>query len=166
MQAAFELLDESLEKDLTLVLGGGGAMIFAHRFPLATSDVDVILKGMEFHELEKAIEAISKQLNLPPDWLNSHFSSFAYVLLPDSMQNLVPVFEGRHLKVEALSANDMLIMKCFAHRPKDVAHTKALLKGKIDLSKVEKHIEALKSKGLPEAIKALDFLDDVLEQME
>jgi len=164
MQAAFECLDKNLRKHLTLIMGGGGAMIYAHRFPLATTDVDAIPKGMEIHELEKHIAQVAKELNLPSDWLNAHFANFAYVLLPDSLQNLIPVFKGEHLQVQALSANDMLVMKCFAHRPKDISHAKALVKGEINLEKVEKHIEALQAKGIQEAKKALDFLDDIVEQ--
>lgn len=57
-------------------------------------------------------------------------------------------------------------MKCFAHRPKDISHTKALLRLGLDLKKVEDHIEFLKSKRIPEAQKALDFLDENLEDFD
>lgn len=166
MKMAFKKLDEYLQQSVTLIVGGGGAMIFAHNFPLATTDVDAIPRGIEQAELDVLTKKIAIDLNLPSDWLNGYFSTFAYVVLPDYEVNLIEVFSGSHLIVKCLSKEDMLIMKCFAHRPKDVSHAKALLKQGVDLDKVEKHIELLKSKKISEAQKALDFLDDLLEQME
>jgi hypothetical protein len=48
MLKALLALDRKLNKKVTLIVGGGGAMILAHEFPLATSDIDAIPKGMEF----------------------------------------------------------------------------------------------------------------------
>jgi hypothetical protein len=166
MKKAFTMLDERLDRPVTLIMGGGGAMIFAHGFNLATTDVDAIPKGIEIHELDQISRAIAIELNLPSDWLNGYFSTFSYVILPDFNQNLIRVFAGKQLAVDCLSREDMLIMKCFAHRPKDVSHAKALLKLGVDLPKIEKHIEAMKAKRIGEAQKALDFLDDLLEQLE
>lgn len=166
MKKAFQMLDEKLTRPVILIMGGGGAMIFAHGFPLATTDVDAIPKGIEAHELDVLSREIALQMNLPSDWLNYYFSTFAYVVLPDFEKNLVLVFSGKHLKVQCLSREDMLIMKCFAHRPKDVSHAKALLKKGVDLEKVEKHIEFLQAKKIGEAQRALEFLDDLLDQVE
>ena len=60
----------------------------------------------------------------------------------------------------------MLIMKCFAHRQKDVGHAKALIKGGADVDAVETQIEALAKKGIPGTTAAMDFLQDILEQLE
>ena len=166
MRKAFALLDEKLNHPGRLIMGGGGAMIFAHAFPLATTDVDAIAKGIEIPELERLTKEIAQEMNLPPDWLNCYFSTFAYVVLPDFERHLIEVFSGRHLKVLCLSREDMLIMKCFAHRPKDVSHAKALLKAGVDLKKVENHLEFLRAKKIGEAQKAVDFLDDLLDQIE
>lgn len=166
MKKAFEKLDEKLSKTLTLIMGGGGAMIFAHGFPLATTDVDAIPKGMEQDELDKLSHQIANEINLPSDWLNGYFATFSYVVLPDFEENLIEVFKGKYLIVKCLSREDMLIMKCFAHRPKDISHAKALLKKGVNLLKVESHIEFLKSKKITEAQNALDFLDELLEEME
>ena len=57
-------------------------------------------------------------------------------------------------------------MKCFAGRAKDVAHARALLKLKPDSALVEAHIESLMEKRVPRAQEALDFLDDLREQLE
>lgn len=166
MKESFAKLDEKLNQHslaATLIMGGGGAMIFAHGFPLATTDVDAIPKGIELSELDILAKEVAMELSLPSDWLNSYFSTFSYVVLPDYEAHLIEVFRGKKLSVKCLSKEDMLIMKCFAHRPKDIAHAKALIKQGANLKKVEKHIEFLKSKKIGEASKALDFLDEMLE---
>lgn len=166
MQKAFECLDEKLKQKVLLIMGGGGAMIWAHHFPLSTTDVDAIPKGITIEELDPLIKKVADELNLPPDWLNAYFASFSYVILPDYEANLIPVFAGSHLQVKALSKNDMLIMKCFAHRPKDIGHARALLKQGADVNKVERHIESLLTKDIPHAQKALDFLDDLVDDID
>jgi hypothetical protein len=164
IQQAFACLDSKLSHSLQLIMGGGGAMICAHHFPLATTDVDAIAIGTDIHSLNNLISEVAAEIELPADWLNFHFSSFAFVVLPDYLDHTINVYTGTHLTVRAFSLEDMLILKCFAHRPKDVVHSKALLKKNPDLKKIEAHIEMLKSKGFPEAQKALDFLDEVLDQ--
>jgi hypothetical protein len=42
----------------------------------------------------------------------------------------------------------MLIMKCFAHREKDLGHARALLKKGVDLKLVERAIEEARDRGL------------------
>jgi hypothetical protein len=62
-----------------LIVGGGSAMILAHHFPLATSDLDAIPRGgIEFQSLEKYIHLIAEELQLPKDWLNPYFSTFSH----------------------------------------------------------------------------------------
>lgn len=166
MKRAFAVLDKKLGAPLILIMGGGGAMISAYDYPLATSDVDAIPKGLDVHELDELSKQVAQELQLPSDWLNCYFSTFAFVVLSDYAENLIQVFVGKFLTVNALSKEDMLIMKCFAHRAKDVGHAKSLVKKGANLKKVEQQLEFLKSKKIPDAQAALDFLDDILEQLE
>jgi hypothetical protein len=165
MQESFDILDQKISKPLTLIMGGGGAMIMAHKFPLATSDIDAIPKGMEIHELDIYVKQISMEYGLPGDWMNPYFSTFAHTLPEDFQTRLVQVFHGKYLTVQALGKEEMLIMKCFAHRGKDIAHAKQLLRLGVDLKIVEKQMDLLKLKKIPGVSQALDFLDDLLEQM-
>jgi hypothetical protein len=162
---AFQALDEKLRVPVTLIMGGGGAMILAHKFPLSTNDVDAIAKGLEAHELDVFVKAIALEQGLPGDWLNPYFSSFSHTLPADYQQRLIRVFSGKLLHVDSLGREEMLIMKCFAHRSKDVAHAKQLLKLGVDLKIVETQMEHLRKKNIPGVQEALDFLDDLLEQM-
>jgi len=160
--AAFERLDLYLAKPLTLYMGGGTSMVLAHGYPLATSDVDALPKQTSFEEIDAAVKRVATELNLPSDWLNPYFSSFTHVLPADFTTRLVRVFSAERLAVEALGREDMLIMKCFAHRPKDLGHARALLRLGVDLAVVEAAIEACRKRGIPGAQQALDFLDDLL----
>lgn len=166
-----ELLDEAWKSQgkpdtIQLIVGGGGAMILAHGFPLGTTDIDAVPKGMEIAELDAFVKRIAEERKIAPDWLNPYFSTFAHTLPPDYGDRLIEVFKGKRIVARALGKEEMLIMKCFAHRQKDVGHAKALIRGGARLERVESQIESLRAKGIPGAQDALDFLDDVLEQLE
>jgi hypothetical protein len=161
---AFGRLDELLGENTVLLLGGGGAMILAHGFPLATSDIDAVPQGTSVSALDKLVKQIALELGLPGDWLNPYFSTFLHTLPSDYSERLITVFKGKRLQVQALGATDMLILKCFAGRQKDVGHAKTLLKKGADVKRVEKHFETLSAKKIPGVERALEFLDDLLDQ--
>lgn len=163
MLKALSALDRLLPKKTTLMIGGGGAMLLAHRFPLATSDVDAVPQGLSSDELKPYIESVAKSLGLPGDWLNPWFSSFTFVLPVDYESRLIEVLSGKNLVVRALGREDLLIMKCFAHRKKDVAHARALVRAGADLDVVYERIEELERKKIPDAADARTFLDEIAE---
>lgn len=161
---AFTELDRRLPGPVTLIVGGGTAMLLAHGIPVRTTDVDAYPTGATFEAMDPAIKQVARELGLPADWINPHFATFAHVLPSDYGSRLKSVFSGERLSVQALGAEDLLVMKCFAGRAKDVGHAKALLRRRPDLSIVEDRLQALLEKRVPGAREALDFLDDVSEQ--
>jgi len=165
MVEALNKLDALLTDKLTLIIGGGSAMVLAHGFPLSTADIDAVPKGLELSLLNPLIEMVAKELQIAPDWLNPYFSTFAHTLPADYGERLVKVFDGKFLEGLALGKTDMLVMKCFAHRQKDIGHAKALIKGGADTGAVSDHIEKLKAKRIPGSSEALEFLDDLLDQL-
>src|SRR5690606_12289492 len=110
MKSSLAKLDAHLTEPLTLIVGGGGAMILAHGYPLSTSDIDAVPKGMEISELDALVKKVAKENGLPPDWLNPYFSSFTHTLPSDYSDRLVEVFAGKHMKALALGKEEMLIM--------------------------------------------------------
>jgi len=163
MLKALESLDSLLPKSVSLLIGGGGAMVLAYQFPLVTADIDAIAKGMDQEELAPMIWQVSQKLNLPVDWLNPWFSSFTLTLPADFRSRVQTVYQGRLLKVEALGKEDLLVMKCFAHRSKDIPHARALVRQGANTEFVMDHIESLRPKKLPHTQEALDFLDEILD---
>jgi hypothetical protein len=163
LDAAFRALDRLLPRPTTLIVGGGTAMMLAYRLPVRTMDVDAYPREGTLDDILPAVRAVAKERGLPPDWINPWFETFAYVLPADYGARLRPVFEGARLTVSALGVEDLLVMKCFAGREKDVGHARALLKRGPELGLVERRIQELAEKGVAGAQDALDFFDDLTE---
>lgn len=167
MLEALRLLDCEIKVPAKLLLGGGGAMVLAYGFPLVTHDLDALFykSQLKISDLEKEIHAVAKKLELPKDWLNPYFETFLFTLPKDYETRLKKIFEGNHLTVNALGAEDLLVLKCFAGREKDIPHARALLKKGLDVDFVTNHLETLKKQNLPQAAKAREFLFDLLDEL-
>lgn len=167
--AAFEALDKKLPKPVKMLMGGGAAMILAHGFALATFDVDAIpyQTSLPLGEIDKFAKEVAHEKHFSPHWMNPYFSNFTYVLPSDYQKRLIKVFQGEKLEIYALSKMDLLILKCFAGREKDIGHTQALMKNMNvkELKTVESHIETLLEKKIPGTQKALDFLYEIKEML-
>ena len=169
MLAALKALDQKLSKaeiPISLIMGGGGAMILAHHFPKGTTDIDAIPKGQSPEVLDPFVKQVAKELAIEPDWLNPYFSTFSITLPTDYSTRLIEVFNGKSLTVQALGKEEMLIMKCFAHRAKDIPHARALIQGKVNLDLVEKRLDELQSKKMPGSQQAIDFLQMLLDELD
>lgn len=167
MKEALTALDSLLKQNCQLLIGGGAAFILAHQIPLSTMDMDGIpyQTSMSAAELDGLVKKVAVQLKIPPDWLNTYFATFTYSLPKDYGGRLVDIFKGKHLTARALGKEDLLIMKCFAGREKDILHAKLLLKKGLDVKLVSKHIHQCGEENLPNAEKAIDFFYDVCEQL-
>ena len=163
MLRSLAALDQKLPRPLTLIIGGGGAMLLAHSFPLATADIDAVPKGLSSDELAPLIAEVSVELGLPGDWLNQWYSTFTFVLPADYGDRLIEVFRGSHLLARALGADDLLLMKCFAHRRKDVPHARALVRQGARTDFVYERIEELAAQKIPGTEAAADFLEEILD---
>lgn len=166
MLTALSSLEEILPCPVSLIVGGGGALLLSDQFPLATSDIDAVPKGMSAEELGDYVKTVAIKLKIAGDWLNPYFSTFTHVLPMDFERRLLVVYEGSKLVARALGKEDLLIMKCFAHRQKDIPHARALIRGGADVEFVSTHIESLRKRKTPGVVEALDFLDQMIELEE
>jgi predicted nucleotidyltransferase len=164
IEDAFQALDALLPTEVTLIVGGGTAMLLAYGIQVSTTDVDAYPAGITPGELDPYVKQVARARGLPPDWLNTYYETFAYVLPPDYRSRLRDVFTGARLRVRTLGAEDLLIMKCHAGRDKDRGHARTLLREKPDLSIVEGRLSELAERGVKGAQDALDFFDDLLEE--
>lgn len=167
MLEAFQSLDARMTSPVRLIVGGGAAMVVAYDIPISTSDVDGIpdKSSMELSDFKKEVRAVGRELGISQDWLNDHFSTFLFVLPSDYGTRLKTVFSGKYLEVCALSKSDLLLMKCFAGREKDIPHARVLIKKGADIVFVDKRIDELAKKKIPGAEKASDFLSDICEEL-
>jgi len=164
-QRAFASLDDKLPSPVRLILGGGTAMILAHGHPAATTDADVFPVGGTLQEIAPYAERVAKELDLEPDWLNPWFTTFTHVLPSDYAARLVRVFSGARLAVDALGAEDLLVMKLFAGRDKDRPHTIRLLRQAKDLDLVDRQLALLGDQRIKGAQAAADLFDDLRERL-
>lgn len=168
MRRALKALDARMIAPARLVVGGGAAMTLAYDHPIATQDVDAFAArgGLRIGELSELARAVADELNVEPDWLNSHFETFTAVLPSDYASRLRPILQGKHLRVDALGPEDLLVMKCFAGRDKDRPHARKLLRVARDLSVVDRQLELLSQRRYPGAEKAADWLDDLRDEVD
>ncbi len=166
MKQALTELDKLLDRPVRLIVGGGGAMLMAYNFPLATSDIDAIPKGISSEELSELTVQVAKKLNLPGDWLNPWYATFTYVLREDYQTRLIDIFHGKNILAQALGREDLLLMKCFAHRHKDIAHARALLRIGADVELIFERFTQLRKSKIPGVDAAQDFLENVMDLEE
>lgn len=166
MRRALELLDQRASADARLVIGGGAAMILAYNHPIATQDVDAFAAkgGLRVADLDAMARLVADDLDIEPGWLNAHFETFTVVLPADYATRLRLVFSGKHLRIEALGPEDLLIMKCFAGRDKDLPHARKLIRLAGDLNVVDRQLDYLVSRNYPGAERAVDFFDDLRDE--
>lgn len=167
MLEAFWKLDQHLKGPVRLIVGGGAALVAAYNVPISTLDVDGVPDkfSMELSDFKKEVRAVGRELGIAQDWLNDHFSTFLFVLPPDYGQRLKTICKGRYLEVCALGKEDLLLMKCFAGREKDIPHARVLIRKGAILKIVDNRIQELVEKKIPGATKASDFLDDLCEEL-
>jgi hypothetical protein len=165
---ALKLLDEAITENhlplVKLVVGGGTSMLLAHGFPGKTNDVAAApISATNFEDLKVLAEKVAKILKLDHDWLNPYFQAYTIYLPADAKNRYARIYDGKNLIVEALGAEDVLIMKLMAGRAKDHAHIRHLLKMELTLKIVEQRLEELKKLYPKESQKALDLLDEYQE---
>ncbi len=171
MQKALKKLDEILQAKhfdkIHLLIGGGAAFALAYEVPLRTADIDGVLFKSKITEaeLDKLVKQTAQELNISPDWLNPYFGTFLISLPSDYGDRLRRVYAGKALEVFSLGLEDLLVMKCFAGREKDMPHAKILIRKGADLSFVQTHLEKLIAKKIPGAAAALDFLLEAEDQV-
>lgn len=166
MEAALRKLDAELSGPQRLIIGGGAALALAYQYPLTTHDIDAFIAkgGMSIAEMDRHTKRVAQDMGIAPDWLNSHFESFTYVLPQDYRSRLRNVFTGKFLTVDALGPEDLLIMKCFAGRDKDRPHARKLIRIATDLSIIDKQLSSLCEKRILGAEKAADYFDDLRDE--
>lgn len=163
LKKIFQSFDRKLQTPLRLIVGGAGALILAYKYELGTRDIDAIpvKSTLSMADIERYAREIAKEFSLDYDWLNPYFQSFIHVLPQSYGKRLIPAYKGKYLDVFALGPEDLLILKCFAHREKDIGHARLLMKVCKDLDFVDNHLQKMLEEKIPNAQEACDFFDDI-----
>ena len=166
-KTSFKELDALIDRPLKLLVAGGGALLLGHQMPLSTHDIDAvpIQSDWTIGQVDQKAKVVATKLGIDPQWLNPYFSSFSYVLPKDYINRLVLVYKGKYLEVLAMGVEDLLILKCFSGRAKDISHARFLIRKCKNLKFVEQHLEEMLKHNIPKAQEALDFFDDVKDSL-
>ena len=167
MVSALKLLDQRIPSAIRVIIGGGAAMAYAYDIPIATEDIDAVpdRSTVELATFHKEVAAVGLELGIAANWLNDHFSPFLFVLPRDYGDRLVAIYQGKHLDVRALGKEELVLMKCFAGREKDIPHIRTLLRTSPSLKVIDKRLQELLEKKIPGAQKAADLFDDLCGEL-
>lgn len=167
MIEAFEMLDKRIPVPTRIIVGGGAALMAGYDIPITTQDVDGVpdRTSLEISKFQDEVHAVGRSLKIAQNWLNDYFSTFLFVLPSDYGSRLKTIYQGKNLVVAALGKEDLILMKCFAGRDKDLPHIRALIRKGANLKIVDVRLQELLEKKIPQAQKAADLFDDLCGEM-
>jgi len=76
--------------------------------------------------LQEDIRAVADRLDLTPGWLNGSIQTYLDVLPPDYKARLITLPARGKLHIALLHRQDIIVIKLFAGRPRDLADIVAL----------------------------------------
>lgn len=114
-------LGQLVRKPTMLVIGGSAALLLREELTRVTTDCDVMRATPDMGALQEAIRVVADRFDLAGGWLNGSAQTYAEILPPDFEGRLhtLPIFGL--LRVALLSRQDVLVMKLYAARPRDIA---------------------------------------------
>ena len=166
---AFRALARTLREPVSLTLGGSSALILTGALQRPTADGDVIESSPDLGRLSLTVRQVEAVEEIPAGWLNGSIQSYAYVLPPDYRARLVrlPPFDPRGLlTVSLLSRQDVILMKVFGQRPRDVQDVVVLRPTPNELAFVEAQIPRI-ARHEPEKAQAMrDLIADLAAELD
>jgi len=123
---AFAALGKRVHQPTRVLIGGAGALILGGELNRATMDCDVLLSHPDMGQLQGYIRTVAERCGLPSGWLNGSAQTYAEILPPDYESRLHSLPPFGRLQVMVLHRQDVLVMKLYAGRPRDLADITAL----------------------------------------
>lgn len=123
---ALQALGRRVRGHTEIVLGGAGALILTNQLDRVTDDGDVLRSHPDIGQLQDDIRAVAQALDLPTGWLNGSMQSYSDIVPPDYASRLTSLPAWGKLQVALLHRKDVIVMKLFAGRPRDITDVIAL----------------------------------------
>jgi hypothetical protein len=98
-------------------------------------------------------------LDLPPGWLNGSIQSYADVLPPDYESRLTSLPAWGKLQVAVIHRKDVIVMKLFAGRPRDITDVIALKPSPDELEFARNQLPRLTHIDATRAARLVQLLD-------
>lgn len=158
--AALDALGKRATKPVSLVLGGSSALILGSTLRRSTDDGDVVTSTPGLDQLQALIRDVADREHLPPGWLNGSIQSYTYLLPPDYLERLTTLPPFHQLTVSLLSRLDVLLMKVYGLRPRDVQDLQALAPTPSEILFVRRHLPRIAEREPEKASTMRAFLDE------
>ncbi len=163
--AALRRLGSELRDPATLTLGGSAALLLTGALDRATNDGDVVESKPAFPALLDAVRRVEVAEQAPPGWLNTSVQSYTHVLPPDYRTRLVPLGRMGRLDVSLLGRADVVLMKVYAGRTRDLQDLLAVRATEAELAHAEARIPVIAEKEPAKAAKMRAVLADLRQRL-
>ena len=158
--SALTALGRHTSDPVSLVLGGSAALILSKALWRPTDDGDVVTSEPDLGKLQPAIREVANDEQLPPGWLNGSIQSYTYVLPTDYAERLMALPPFGRLRVWLLGRSDVILMKVYGLRPRDVDDLRAIEPTKEELAFVRSQVPRIEAKEPDKASAMQSFLDE------
>ena len=145
---------------VSIVLGGSAALILSNDLPRPTDDGDIVASEPGVDELQSLIREIANSEGLPPGWLNGSIQSYTYVLPSDYSSRLVSLPPFNRLRVRLLSRRDVILMKVYSMRPRDIDDLHSIHPAPDELAFVRAQLSRIAAREADKAREMAELLDE------
>lgn len=141
---ALEQLGKRLEEEVEITVAGGAALLMAFDLERGTVDVDAVeaVPGLD-EAFRRAIREVAEEMELAPNWLNDSAKGYVGVLASGYRKRRRHVGDFGRLRVHALGRRDLILLKLFAMRAKDVEDLRELKPTVEEIEFVRRNLERL-----------------------
>jgi hypothetical protein len=157
---ALAALGRRARQPISLVLGGSAALILDNELRRPTGDGDVVTSEPGLGDLQELIRDVAEHEQLPSGWLNGSIQSYTYILPRDYRDRLVTLPPFGRLTVSLLSRRDVVLMKVYGQRPRDVQDLHAINPTPQELAFVRAQLPRIAAKEKERAEAMREFLDE------
>lgn len=163
LRTALTSFSKTVREPVELVLGGSAALVLVGHLHRQTADSDVVASNPDLGRLQNAIRSVEESDQLPPGWLNGSIQSYTHVLPPDYRQRCLPFppFVAPHpMRVLLVSRRDILVMKFYAQRARDIDDIEQLIPTASELAFVAAQLTRIALHEPEKAEQMQQLLDD------
>jgi hypothetical protein len=149
--AALTRLGSTIREPASLTLGGSAALLLTGLLDRLTDDGDVVESSVDFGRLLDAIRTVEVIEQAPPGWLNTSIQAYTHVLPADYRTRLIRLPPLERLDVSLLGRPDVILMKVYGHRSRDLQDLLAVAPRADELAFVEQQLPLIGARE-PEAV--------------